>query len=181
MCNAYTSCRYLKVASSFGTTLNWLPSRYLRREAVTVKCYFSSHIVSEKISLSSRTKDSQRVCHPAVCYNGPSFWQLVLGPQWRVTVGVGINNDNDNNNFIYTEHFGYRKWLLRNCVIYYITCIFGIINVCVFISTFHLHVCSWLCFCMLLRTHKGWNIWQFWHLAGLFLNFLFITIYVLFI
>lgn len=28
----YTSCRYLKVDSSFGTTLNWFPSRYLNKD-----------------------------------------------------------------------------------------------------------------------------------------------------
>lgn len=76
--NTYTSCRYLKVASSFGTTLNWLPSRYLQREAVTVKCYFSSHIVSEKISLSSRTKDSQRVRHPQCVIIGRFFGNWCL-------------------------------------------------------------------------------------------------------
>ena len=29
---SYTSCRYLKVANSLGTLVNWLPSRYLRGE-----------------------------------------------------------------------------------------------------------------------------------------------------
>lgn len=27
--DTYTSCRYLKADSSFGTTLNWFPSKYL--------------------------------------------------------------------------------------------------------------------------------------------------------
>lgn len=33
----YTSCRYLKADSSFGTTLNWFPSKYLNKETQTVQ------------------------------------------------------------------------------------------------------------------------------------------------
>lgn len=32
----YTSWRYLKLDSSFGTTLNWFPSKYLVKETQTI-------------------------------------------------------------------------------------------------------------------------------------------------
>lgn len=51
----YTSCRYLKADSSFGTMLNWFPSRYLNIETQTVQRWVSSHemIHSDRLTIDS--------------------------------------------------------------------------------------------------------------------------------